>query len=134
MRNYKKSFWCSRCAGIAFSAFLGTAASFVLIMLLSAFTLFFMDDMSASGYFCTFSLSAGSLFGGFVCGKFRRLKGLAEGALCGLIMYIIISIVILCIFGEFMGIKKLLLIMAFSAAGGVIGVNSKRPNKLRTDT
>ena len=75
--------------------------------------------------------ASGSFTGGFVLGKHRRRKGLAEGLLCGAAVWLAFSAAGLLWTGRLAGIKKLLLLAVSGAAGGVSGVNSKRPRSLR---
>ncbi|MCC8135638.1 MAG: hypothetical protein LIO40_03050, partial [Ruminococcus sp.] len=61
----------------------------------------------------------------------RRRRGLAEGLICGAVLYAVLVIVSIIAVGGLPHIKKLLLLAACCAAGGVVGVNSKRPKWLR---
>lgn len=68
--------------------------------------------------------------GAYICGKHRRKKGLAEGIVCGFIIYTVLSLL-----GVFFGVgiqsaDSLIRLIASGAVGGVSGVNSKRPKRL----
>jgi putative membrane protein (TIGR04086 family) len=130
MRKHKKSIWDSRRKSIVFCSAVGSIVSLILIAVFSAFTYFFMDDMSLKDILCKASVAAGAFSGGFICGKFRRRNGLAEGLICAAVMYLAVAFTGFIITGAICGIKKLLLYGFCSAAGGVVGVNSKRPKKL----
>ncbi|MBQ8296784.1 MAG: TIGR04086 family membrane protein [Ruminococcus sp.] len=133
MRRHHRSIWTNSGLSIALSAAAGVITSALCMMLFAAFTYYLMDSMAFSDFFGTASLAVGGLTGGYTCGRFRRRKGLAEGIICGAVMYAAIGIIGLAAARELLSIKKLLLLAAFSAAGGVSGVNSKRPKNLRTD-
>lgn len=130
MRRQRKSLWASPVAAMLISVILGgicltagaAAAGFLIF--------FVLKDIGLTRAFTGAALAAGAYIGAYVYGKYRRRKGLFCGTLCGFIMYILISAAGMAVFGEPAGIKKLLLLTAFGAAGGVAGVNSKRPKKL----
>lgn len=130
MRRHRKSLWEKALHSIILSAAAGSAVTLTCSAAFSAFTLFFMDDMDSLGFFSSFALAAGALSAGYTCGRHRRRKGIAEGLLCGMLIYAVIAVSGLVLSAELPGIKKLLLTAFFSAAGGVYGVNSKRPKGL----
>lgn len=133
MRRHRKSIWSDFGSSIAFSAFIGIFTALLCTALFAAFTYFLMDSMEFSGFFSSASLACGSVAGGCICGRFRRRRGMFEGILCGSSIYAAMCVLGLMGAGELPGIKKLLLLLFFSAAGGVAGVNSKRPKKLTSD-
>lgn len=133
MRRNKKSIWSSRRLSIAISAVIGIFTGFAMLIILAAFTYFLMDSMVFAQYFISASIAIGGFFGGFICGRYRRRKGLAEGMICGFVMFIVIAAAGLTILGKLLSIKKLFLLGIFSAAGGVVGVNTKRPKNLTSD-
>lgn len=133
MHRHRRSLWTCLLPSIALSACAGLSIIIGCTALFSAFTLYLMDSMEFNGFFARFSLAAGSTLGGYICGRFRRRRGLAEGILCGAVMYAVIAIAGLAAAGTLPGIKKLLLLIVCGAAGGVTGVNSKRPKGLRSD-
>lgn len=133
MRRHRQSIWSGFVPSIAFSAFIGLFTALLCTALFAALTYFLMDSMEFSSFFSTASLACGAVAGGFICGRFRRRRGLLEGILCGVSMYAAMCILGLIGAGELPGIKKLLLLAFFCAAGGVSGVNSKRPKKLTSN-
>lgn len=131
MRRYHQSLWTNTLLSIAVSALFGAICTLISTAVFSAFTFIFIGNLKFINIFGIVSLAIGSYMGGLICGKYRRRKGLFEGILCGLFMYLIAIIFGGIIFGATMSIKKLLLLTIFGAIGGVVGVNAKRPEKLR---
>lgn len=75
------------------------------------------------------SLAAGCFAAAFVTAKRRRRNGLISGLCCGGIVFAIIFFLGIIFAGSFsVGgfISKILVIGACSAAGGILGVNSKQ--------
>jgi len=133
MRRDHKSVWSNAISSVCISAAAGISISIICMMIFAAFTFFFMDSMEFSDFFSRAALVLGGFIGGRFCGKHRRRKGLAEGLICGAVMYAVLSLASIITDGSLPVIKKLLLLAISCAAGGVVGVNSKRPKKLRND-
>ncbi|WP_312642237.1 TIGR04086 family membrane protein [Hydrogenoanaerobacterium sp.] len=78
------------------------------------------------------ALAVGSLMGGNFAAKLVREKGLAVGLCCGVLLFLM-----LLLFGQgisdngfgIMAAAKLAIALAFSAIGGVMGVNTKKRRK-----
>lgn len=130
MRRQRKSLWSSRIFSILVSVLAGALCTAAGAVLTSAIVFFVMKDMTMIRPFAGASIAAGAYIAAFICGKYRRRKGLVSGTVCGVLMCTVINILAIVILGEWSGIKKLLLLTFFGAAGGVAGVNSKRPKKL----
>ncbi len=130
MRRHRKSIWTNVCAAICVSAAGGLLVMSLTTVLFSVLTYFLVRSMAFAKLFTLLSTAAGGFYGGYICGRYRRHRGIAEGMICGLLMFVILSLMGIAIVGEISGIKKLLLLTLFGAAGGVSGVNSKRPQKL----
>mgnify|MGYP002860293171 CR=1 FL=1 len=131
MRSYRRSIWTNSSLSLMLSAALGLMIVLLFLVLSSLIIYFFLGDMNFSRYFSLSALITGGYTGSFFCEKYRRRRGIAEGALCGLIMYVSIAVCGAAVTGSFIGIKKLLLLAVSGAAGGAVGVNSKRPKNLR---
>ena len=131
MHRHRNSLWSYSPSGIAAAALLSILFSLVCGLFFSLFIYLFMDDLRLIPWFAVLSCASGSFTGGFVLGKHRRRKGLAEGLLCGAAVWLAFSAAGLLWTGRLAGIKKLLLLAVSGAAGGVSGVNSKRPRSLR---
>lgn len=130
MRRHRKSIWKNGCTAICISAAGGLLVMLLTTVFFSVLTYFLVRSMAFAKLFTLVSTAAGGFYGGYICGRYRRHRGLAEGIICGLLMFVILSLMGIAIVGEITGIKKLLLLTLFGAAGGVSGVNSKRPQKL----
>lgn len=127
MRRHRKSVWTNSIVSMAIAVLSGIILIFCTSLLLSAVMYYILGDMRVSKVFSITAMFLGTYISTYFCGKFRRKHGLAEGILCGTIIYIVIMISGFVFMGEFNGIKKLLLLTVSGAVGGVTGVNSKRP-------
>ena len=127
MHRHRKSLWSSRFLSISFSSFIGMAVTLLLTLIFSAVILLLLKDMMLSGILTLFSLACGSFTGSYICGRYRRHHGLAEGIICGAVIYAVIFVFGLAFCLHPASIKKLLLLTISGAAGGVCGVNSKMP-------
>jgi putative membrane protein (TIGR04086 family) len=114
------------------AGFIGILAVLGLILIFSAVVCVLTDDYSDLSAFAGIALGTGTLFSGFLCGKYRRKRGLLEGVLCGFVIYVIMLTAGSFCFGFFscLNIKKLLLSALCGAIGGVFGVNTKYPESL----
>ena len=82
------------------------------------------------GVLATAAIVLSGFSGAFLCGKYRRKHGIAEGTLCGIIIFALITVISVVITDNIPDLKKLVLLALSGAVGGVCGVNSKRPDKL----
>ena len=131
MRRHRKSLWTSSWLSAAAAVLTGLVCTVGASAVLAALLFYVMKDMAMAGAFAGTALALGAYSGAFVYGRYRRRRGLFGGSLCGAVMYLVISVAAIAATGEVTGIKKLLLLTVFGAAGGVAGVNSKRPKNLR---
>lgn len=127
MRRHRKSVWTNSITSLTISVLAGIAIIFITALLSAVIMYCILGDMKVSKIFSIISMAAGTYASTYFCGKFRRKHGLAEGIMCGVIIYTIIAICGAVFLGELTGIKKLLLLTVSGAVGGVTGVNSKRP-------
>lgn len=130
MRRHRRSLWTNTAFSYAAAVLCGMICAAFTALFLAALIFFVMRDMKLVKSFATASLAFGAYTGAFLHGKYRRRKGIFAGSLCGVLMYAAVSISCFIICGQPTGIKKLLLLAVFGAAGGVAGVNSKRPSSL----
>lgn len=130
MRKHRRSIWTNAPLSAAASVFCGLAVTAASWLLLSAVLFFVMRDMNLVRAFAGASCVSGGYSGAYIYGRYRRRRGLIGGMVCGALMYGAVSIIGLSILGAPAGIKKLLLLTVSGAAGGVAGVNSKRPKRL----
>lgn len=131
MRRNRKSIWTRGAAALVFSAAIGLAVMLGCTAVFAAFTYFLMDNMAFGSFFTSAAICVGAISGSFLCGRYRRKRGLLEGIICGLIMYAVLSGFGIVLGSGFQGIKSLLRLTVSGAVGGVTGVNSKRPKRLR---
>lgn len=129
MSRYSKSLWDNSFFSFVVSVGFGVICGLVVCAALSAVSYFVFNGMIFSKIFDILSLAVSAYSSGYVCGRYRRHRGLIDGALCGTIIYIIL-VAISVAFGGFTNPLKLLLLAVTGAVGGVAGVNSKRPKNL----
>ena len=129
MRRYHSS-WAKGTLGYAAAALLGTALTSGILLLLSGFAYLFMDDLSLGRTIAYVSLALGGYLSAVQFGRYRRRGGLFGGLICGVLMYAVLSAAAYAFTGSPADIKKLLLLALCGAAGGVSGVNMKRPKNL----
>lgn len=130
MGRITERLWQNEIFSMAVSVCFGFACTFASILVSAVLIMYVMKDMTIAGGLVGAALAGGAYAGAFVNGKYRRRKGMLRGALCGAVMYGILAVCGMIYSGEAAGIKKLLLLAVFGAAGGVAGVNSKRPKGL----
>ncbi|MDE6774870.1 MAG: TIGR04086 family membrane protein [Ruminococcus sp.] len=129
MKRYHKNLWENTVFGFTISVLFGIFCMILSSIVFSALSLFLMQSMQFVNFLTVVSLMIGGYFSGFICGRYRRKHGFIDGAVCGIIIYILlISGGMIC--SVFPLKEKLLLLMIAGAVGGVVGVNSKRPEKL----
>ena len=130
MRRHKRSIWTNVFLSTAIAVICGLVCTASASMLLGMLPFYVMRDMKLTGGFAVASLTLGAYAGAYIYGKYRRRIGLFGGSLCGVLMYALLSIAGIIVTGSPTGIKKLLLLAIAGGAGGVAGVNSKRPKNL----
>lgn len=121
------SLWSSTVFSTAASLAMGLALTGASLLIFSAFVYYMMDSIMFMDFFAGASLTVGAFTSSFITGKHRRRRGLAEGALCGAMMYAVLMLCGLLTADSIPEIKKLLLLVLSGAAGGVTGVNTRRP-------
>ena len=130
MRRHRKSLWASGVLSMTAAVCCGLAFIAAAAVMSAALIYYVMGDMGLTAAFAAFSPGAGACAGAYIYGRYRRRRGLYGGSLCGALMYAVIAAAAVVFTGELPGIKKLLLLTICGAAGGVAGVNSKRPKGL----
>ncbi len=129
MRRYHKSFWANFKLSLIFSSLFGIIFLMVGVFFISGFAFFFISDFRLLRLLSLIPVFAGAFAGAYICGKYRRSKGMLSGIVCGIIIYVFISAAGIITAGRPAHIGKLLLLAIAGAIGGVAGVNSKRPKK-----
>ena len=130
MHRHKRSLWSSYPLSLLLSAAVVTAVCFLLAVFSALLLYKLINDIRLAEWLSRGSIAAGAFSGAYTGGKHRRRHGLAEGIICGVVLYLVFSSVSLISTGALTDIKKLLLLTVSGAAGGVSGVNSARPKKL----
>lgn len=102
----------------------------IILVLLLFSALMTKMDMSESAVtaFATAALSIGAFVTGYTSGKKKRKNGLINGLFYGLLLYLLLFFLGLPIVREGISalcIVKLAVILLFSAAGGIKGVNTR---------
>ena len=129
MRRHRQSLWTNTFFSFAVPVSAGIVCIILCSVIFSALAFFVFGNMMFANIFTILSLSVGGFSSGYLCGKYRRHRGLIDGIICGCVLYAVIFAVGN-LSGEFTDIKKLLLLVVAGAVGGVSGVNSKRPKSL----
>ena len=130
MRRHKRSIWTNAFFSTVTAAICGLVFTSAASLLLGMLLLYVMRNMKLAGGFARAALVFGAYAGSYIYGKCRRRRGPLGGSLCGAVMYAMLSIAGIIFAGSPSGIKKLLLLVIAGGAGGVAGVNSKRPKNL----
>ena len=132
MRSNRQSIWTNSLLSFIASAAVGILSTLIITALTALFAFLFISDLRAIRFISLIPLFTGAFSGSFFCGKHRRKKGLIEGIICGVLLYLALLVFGIVFTGSLAGLKKLLLLVVSGAVGGVTGVNSKRPKSLRT--
>ncbi|MBQ8348193.1 MAG: TIGR04086 family membrane protein [Ruminococcus sp.] len=132
MRSNRQSIWTNSLLSFIASAAVGILSTLIITALTALFAFLFISDLRAIRFISLIPLFTGAFSGSFFCGKHRRKKGLIEGIICGVLLYLALLVFGIVFTGSLAGLKKLLLLVVSGAIGGVTGVNSKRPKSLRT--
>ena len=111
------------------SQIVGIGTIFILFILFAFLMTIQTIPISALHTIITTAGAAGGLTAGFVCGKLISKNGMIFGAICGLIMCVLITLVAIIAFNfNFWPFSfiKFIAIIASSTIGGIIGVNKNR--------
>ena len=134
MRKHSRSIWSSPLLSIFLSFAISFTVSLICIAVFSAMIFFLLKDMGLADIFASSSLIAGIFTGSYICGHYRRRYGIIIGAVCGIVVFIILYAAGLALGESTAGIRRLLLLMVSGMTGGVYGTNSKHPHlKKRKD-
>lgn len=131
MRRHRQSLWTNSKLSLAVSSLLGIFFLLITAVLISGFAFLFISDFRLLRLISLIPVFTGAFSGAFICGKYRRRKGLISGVVCGIVIYVLICAAGAIFTGRLTRISKLLLLVTAGAIGGITGVNSKRPKRLR---
>lgn len=129
MGRYKKNIWENTFLSFGISVFFGIACGFAGCILFSAVSFLVFKGMMFGKLFNLLTLFISGYFSGNLCGRYRRRRGMIDGAICGTVIYAVL-LSVSAVFGEFTDLKKLMILAAAGAVGGIAGVNSTRPKNL----
>ena len=131
MRRHRRSIWSSSRLSMLVSTVSGIIFLFITVLAVSGFAFFFVSDFRLLRIISLIPLFTGAFSAGFIFGKYRRHKGMISGIICGLLLYIAVSAIVIVLSGSPSHFSKLILLSAAGAIGGITGVNSKHPRNLR---
>lgn len=129
MGRYRKSVWENIYLSFGISVLFGLACGLASSIIFSAVSFFLFKSMLFDKLFTVLPLGISGYFSGCICGRYRRRRGLIDGAVCGSLIYAVLLAISLFV-NEFTDIRKLILLVCVGAVGGVAGVNSSRPERL----
>lgn len=116
-----------RAGTYVFSTVIGAAVA-VVFLLFFAFVMYALQlSLYISGFLALFSLGAGCMLSGYICGRIKKHSGLRHGFRCAVILLSLCLLGAL-IFGEVQGtdsIAKVLTAVITGCTGGVLGVNRR---------
>ena len=130
MRRHSRSIWSNVYLSFAAAVLLGGAIMLTGAAALSALSYYVLKTVQFTELFAGVSAVIGAFCAGYVCGRYRRRRGLIDGVICGALLYASLSAAGMIAAGAPAETKKLLLLTVAGAAGGVMGVNTKRPSSL----
>lgn len=123
MKNLKQHIY----RPFAISVAIGTVSVFAALVISAAVVYMMQLPVEICGAFGVLSLAFGCLTAGYALGRKKQRRGLKQGFLCGVALFL------LCLFGSlifgsvsaagFFG--RLAVCVIFGAVGGVIGVNKQ---------
>ncbi|MCR4888949.1 MAG: TIGR04086 family membrane protein [Ruminococcus sp.] len=130
MRRHRQSLWTNVYLSFGAALLWGIACMLALALIFSTISYTMLKTLGFIDVFTLALLITSAYSSGYIYGRFRRRKGLFHGAVCGMLLYAALSAAGFFISGHPADIRKLPLLLLAAAAGGVAGVNSKRPKNL----
>ena len=130
MRRHSRSIWSNVYLSFAAAVLLGGAIMLTGAAALSALSYYVLKTVQFTELFAAGSAGIGAFCAAYICGRYRRRRGLIDGIICGVVLYLSLSAAAMMMTGAPAEAKKLLLLTVAGAAGGVMGVNTKRPSSL----
>lgn len=108
---------------------IGTVVCLLLLVVMAAIIAAQDVPSVAVAPMAVIAAAAGALVGGFFCARIARQKGLLWGALCGLLLYLLILLAGTIWFRDSQSsywLIKLAILASCGGVGGVLGVNLKK--------
>lgn len=111
----------------------GIIIAFLLFVLFALIMSFYILPTSSATILASVSIAVGSFFGGFFSAKKLGKNGLLIGALCGVAMFLLFTLIGIIAFGNAPGTSTLIRLLIFvtaGAIGGIIGVGNADKRKI----
>lgn len=112
---------------------IGTALTLLLFILFALAMSFYILPTNSATIVASLSIAIGSFLGGFFASKKLAKKGLIIGSLCGIVMFLIFTLIGIASFGNAPGASTLIRLLIFTtsgAIGGIIGVGNSDKRKI----
>ncbi|MEE1025855.1 MAG: TIGR04086 family membrane protein [Acutalibacteraceae bacterium] len=114
-------------------AILGITVTLCLFVLLALIMSFSILPTNSASVVASIAIAAGSFFGGFSAAKKLGKNGLVIGAICGFLLFIILTLIGVAAFKSAPGtstVIRLLIFVVSGAIGGIIGVSGNDKRKI----
>ena len=114
-------------------AILGITVTLCLFVLLALIMSFSILPTNSASVVASIAIAAGSFFGGISAAKKLGKNGLVIGAICGFLLFIILTLIGVAAFKSAPGtstVIRLLIFVVSGAIGGIIGVSGNDKRKI----
>ena len=88
MRRKYRSIWGNAVLSFAAAMLFGTACMLAAVIIVSALSYFVLDTMEFAELLSYAPLIVGGYSDGYIYGRYRRRRGMIDGAACGGLMYV----------------------------------------------
>lgn len=115
------------------SIIIGLVITALLFILFALAMSFYILPINSASVVASLSIAVGTFFGGFFAAKKLKKNGLIIGALCGLLMFILFTLIGIAAFGSAPSASTLIRLLIFvtsGAIGGIIGVGNADKRKI----
>lgn len=105
---------------------LGLAVNVIMLLIMAVIFTTLDLDSSYAHPMASIACGIGALFGGYISSKLCKSKGLINGVLTGLFIFIIVMLVSLLVSGgsvTLMSFIRLIITLSAASIGGILGVN-----------
>ncbi len=112
---------------------IGLITTFLLFVLFALMMSFYILPTTSATILASVSIAVGSFFGGFFSAKKLGKNGILIGALCGVAMFLLFTLIGIIAFGNAPGASTLIRLLIFitaGAIGGIIGVGDADKRKI----
>lgn len=112
---------------------IGIMVTILLFVLFALAMSFYILPINSASIVSSISLAVGAFCGGFFSAKKLTKNGIIIGSLCGVIMFLLFSLIGIIAFGTAPGTSTLIRLLIFitsGAIGGIIGVGNADKRKI----